>query len=86
MHVTPPLSSLLDATAINGTPYSYEVVAHNAAGFSSTPASVGPVTPNLAFRNVQQPITVTRPAGDLVHDPGVQRRAEHLPRRGPGTR
>jgi hypothetical protein len=61
-----PATSYTDNTVINGTQYSYEVVAHNAAGFSSTPASVGPVTPNLAFRNVQQPITVTRPAGDLV--------------------
>jgi hypothetical protein len=65
IHVFPG-TSYLDTTVTNGQQYSYEVVAHNQAGLSSTAASVGPVTPNLAFRNVQQPITVTRPAGDLV--------------------
>ena len=62
-----PATSLLVTGLNNGQLYTFTVQVHNTAGFTSLPPDPSAsATPNLAFRNVQQPITVTRSAGDLV--------------------
>jgi hypothetical protein len=62
-----PATSLLVTGLNNGQSYTFTVQVHTAAGFTSLgPDPSASATPTLLARNVQQPITVTRSAGDLV--------------------
>ena len=65
-HTVPGTSTSLLVTGLsNGTSYSFTVRARNAIGDSAESASAS-ATPNALSRVLLQPITVTRPNGELV--------------------